>query len=58
MKEEFKIVTNTTRNGLIKDENGGILFFIFKMQEDRFKIRAGPGITPLQLLSYAVVHLE
>jgi hypothetical protein len=58
MREEFKVVTNTSRNSLVKDEQHCVRLLFLKMQQNRFKIRAGPGLTPLQVFSYAIVHLE
>lgn len=42
---------------MVKDIDGNAIFAILKMQEDRFKIKAGPNITPMQLFCYAIVHL-
>lgn len=58
MREQFKVVTNTSRNSLVKDEQHCVRLVFLKMQQDRFKIRAGPGVTPLQVFAYAIVHLE
>lgn len=41
----------------MRDEQHGAKMLFLKMQQNRFKVRAGPGLTPLQVLSYATVHL-
>lgn len=57
MREQFKVSKNTTRHALIKNQNGQIKMVFLKMQNNRFKIRAGSGITPLQIFCYGIVHL-
>ena len=58
LETEIKIAKNTTRNGVLKDSLNNEKVIFLKMQHNRFKVIATSDLSPLQILAFAVVHLE
>ena len=58
LSNKMKIQRNTTRNCFVKDSEMNEALLFLKTQSGRFKVFGGPGLTPLQILAFATVHLE